>query len=443
MIPAVTLSLRDIEIAAYKKDPALFVRRELREEPSEDQAAILRDCADLNNKFIIISAGRGAGKTKVVSWIVAWSIAILPTVYGRYDTNILGGSAKQSQMMNSYFKTYIPLSPLLKEKLKGDPRAYHTDFRDGRVAALAASEHSIRAPHVDLLVLDEVCSADDNLVEQALPQVTGARHGRIIMLSTPHKYFGVFRKYWDRAEQFGFRKYGPWSLERCAWNSPELLAMFKESYSPDRYKVEVLGEFPDTGISLWPSTQIDAAVAPEPFAIHPSYQCDFGVDWGQAVPFATVLTPVQYINGKVYIPGPPHIWEQEYYMTMVNRIIDVYKRERGQTIYADSSHRGENERLEVGGCDIERVVFSGNKGRMVETLSVLLHQGRLVISPDQSLLIRQMKEASWVVNEKTGSQKIRKQPGNDDCVDSLMTGLWRLQEEDILDDTKQDEFLGL
>lgn len=432
----------------YLKNPVLYVKNELHETPSPDQEEVLMEVADLDNLFIIISAGRGAGKTKLVSWIVAWSESLLPDVFGGYDINILGGSSKQSDKMNQYFKSYIPTSDMLRKNLLGDPKRFRTEFKHGTVAALKASETSVRADHIDLLVLDEVCSASDSLMESALPQITGARHGRIIMLSTPHKYFGVFRNYWDHAKRLGFRKYGPWPLTNCHWIKPRVIEFFRGIYSANKFKVEILGEFPDVGHNIWSTKEIENAIADEPFAWNKSYDCDEGVDWGQAAPFATVLTPVQYIGAKAHVPGPAMIWEQELYMDMIDWIDEHYRSHRGNIIYADSSHKGENERLEKEKkkLNVEPILFStGNKGRMIETIASLLHHKQLVISPDQHVLIEQLKEAVWEVNLKTGAQKIKKQPGNDDCVDSLMVGLWQLQTVDVEDvvPEEKDEIFGM
>lgn len=430
----------------YRKNPVLYVKNELGEIPSPDQEKVLMEIADLENKFIIISAGRGAGKTMLVSWIVAWSESLLPEVFGGYDVNILGGSSKQSQKMNKYFKSYIKKTELLSSNLLGVPKAFHTEFKHGTVAALKASETSVRADHIDLLVLDEVCSASDTLMESALPQITGARHGRIILLSTPHKYFGVFRKYWDHAERLGFKRYGPWPLTNCHWIDKQQLEFFKNIYSANKYKVEILGKFPDIGHNIWSTKQLEKAVAPEPFEWNKSYDTDMGVDWGQAVPFATVLTSVQYIDGIAYVPAPQFVWEQELYMDTVEWITEHFQKHRGNIVYVDNSHRGENERLEKEGCDIERVVFSTrSKGQMIETISSLLHHRKLVISPDNKLLIQQLQEAVWQVNEKTGMQKIMKQAGNDDCVDSLMVALWQLQDSELEDigPGEKEEFFGL
>ena len=424
----------------YRKNPVLFVQRELGEIPSPDQAQLLMDMANLDYKYIIISSGRGAGKTKVVSWIVAWSKAVLPDVFGgRYDCNILGGSQMQSNQMNEYFQSYIPRTRFLNNILQGDPKASETAFTTGKVRALPASDRAVRAPHIDLLCLDEVCSASDELMESAMPQITGARHGRLILLSTPHKFFGLFRKYWDNAERLGFRKYGPWSQLNCHWIDKQQIEFFKTTYSSNRYRVEILGEFPDIGYSVWSQEEITQAIAPEPFTYNPNYDAHFGVDWGQAAPFASVLTPIQYIQGKTYIPGPPRAWELEKYNIVVKEIIRTYKAHRGVKLYPDSSHSYPCEMLEENGVNTERVKWTAElKDEMVDRVSELLFHGTLVISPDQEPLIDQMRMALWEVNERTGQQKLKKQSGDDDHVDALLAGLKGLKYGDDLVEKEPD-----
>ena len=112
---------RALERKTYRKNPVLFVQKELGQTPSEDQADFLRSCANLDNYYHVVAAGRGGGKTRCMAWLVAWSIAVLPEVFnGYYECIILGGSAEQSRIVYNYFKKYIYMTPLLQNKLEGE-----------------------------------------------------------------------------------------------------------------------------------------------------------------------------------------------------------------------------------------------------------------------------------------------------------------------------------
>ena len=296
-----------MKLRVYLKNPVAFVREELKEDPSPDQEKLLMDIANLDNKYIILSAGRGAGKTLAVSWIVAWSMAILPAVFGDYKAVILGGSYEQSKVMYQYFKEHIYQTPLLEKKLIGDPTKGETLFTDAAARAITASEKSVRGRHIELLILDEVCATDDELVRSALPMVTGSKHGRTIMLSTPHKFYGIFQDYWDNSHLYEYSQHGPWPLTNCSWIDADWLRLMKEQYTPGRYDVEILGIPAKGGAVVFNSEWLDACTAPSPFAMNPNYGHDGGIDWGHTNP--TVLVRLQSYAGKLWVPGPPMRWQ--------------------------------------------------------------------------------------------------------------------------------------
>ena len=51
-----------IRKALYLRDPVLFVREELGEEPSKDQEEFLKSCGNLENYYHIVAAGREIGR---------------------------------------------------------------------------------------------------------------------------------------------------------------------------------------------------------------------------------------------------------------------------------------------------------------------------------------------------------------------------------------------
>jgi hypothetical protein len=96
------------------------------------------------------------------------------------------------------------------------------------------------------------------------------------------------------------------------------------------------------------------------------------------------------------------------------------------TIYADSSHSGENERLEEYGLCVEKVQFSTLKDDMVENLLYLLEKRKLKVSSELEQLKYQLSTYRRV---KKTSGRASFSKVNDDCVDSLMLALWGLKSE--------------
>lgn len=425
--------------ALYRLDPVEFVKRELKETPSSDQEILLRDFADLSKLYFILSAGRGAGKTKIASWLVAWSVACLQDIYGSYPCTILGGSGKQSKLLNRYFKSYIFRTPMLQDCLPqgGRPGIWRTEFQnDSWVEAMTASETSVRGPHCQLLILDETASANDDLVESALGQVSGMSHGRIIMQSTPHRAVGLFRDFWDLHGEKGFIKHGPWPLTNCPWISKDYIEHARKFYTPEKFKADILGQFPRGVGSVFDSVWVDASSSFGVFGPNPSYDAFLGVDYG-FVQSHTVSTLVQEINGILYVCGPPNIYEHLGYPEQVARIDGLVKKHRVVAISGDSSHEGENQRLERLGYNVNRVKFIRSKEPIVEMLTMLLASGKVRISSDMTALISQLKRYSRIL--KAGRETFRKV--NDDSVDSLICAVYPFYEMGGFAPRAPDKFL--
>lgn len=411
----------DLLVSLYATDPVAFVEEELGESPSRDQAEFLRAMVDQEQLHYIVSAGRGSGKTIVLAWVVCWSAACLPRFYGQYNVCVVGGSLEQAKALYNYFKRYIFKTPLLYEKLLSEPTMTKTEFSDSWVRCLAASEKQVRSPHPELLIFDEVCQAEENIVESALPMTSSSRHGRDILSSTPNQMFHIFKRYWDQAESFGFLRFGPWGLANCPWVKQEKLDHAKKTYSESRYATEILGQFTKEAAALFNPKDIERAFKVE-FTNEPGLQVMGGIDWGQTHP--TVLTLAQQVGDKVKVFFQKS-WQDQRYTHVQEQILKICQRLGCTTIYADSSHSGENERLEEEGLCIEQVYFSTLKDDMIENLLFELEKNNLKVSSEITELKSQMSSYRRV-RKRSGRSSYSKV--NDDCVDSLMLALWGVKE---------------
>lgn len=400
-----------IKKALYLRDPVLFVREELGEEPSEDQIEFLRSCADLENYYHIVAAGRGAGKTKCVAWLVCWSVAVLPERFGSYECIILGGSGEQSKIVYEFFTAYIYQTPFLQNKLVGEPTRSETKFTDAKVRALAASEKQVRGPHPDLLVIDEAMVAEDEIIYSALMQESGPGHGRIVMLSTPHKQSGLFREYWEKAEEYDYIPHGPWPLTRCHWQDQRKIAHWKKTLPPEKYKADVLGEFASSKLNVFDREDILEAFSHGKFEVDANYKCMTGIDWGFSVSH-TVFMPGQDKNGILYIPGPQNVHEHIRYPKVMQWALQKYFPTRKGEVYSDGSHPTEIQRMELLGLEVTAVHFVSKKVQLTEIIETLLWQRRIRISDDNVVLKRQLLN-----HARDAKDKIIKK--DDDCVDAL------------------------
>ena len=431
------LTKRDATVLAfYRQYPVAFVINELGGNPTTDQAKLLQACADLSKKQIILSAGRGAGKSRVVSWIVAWSMACLPDIFEKYNAVILGGSGGQSDIMYSYLKDDIYKTKYLESKLIANPTKRKTEFEGGFVKALTASETSVRGPHPELLILDEVAAAKDEIIRSALPMISGSLHGRIIMLSTPHKMFGVFQEYWDSAELYEYEKFGPWPLTNCHHIDQEWVERMRVQFTPQKFAVEILGEPVEGGALVFHDEWIDDCTATKPFRMNPNYDHDGGIDWGHVNP--TVLVRVQgFIKNKLRYPGPEMEWQYKLFPKIQLDILGVFKTQRGSKYWADASHIGENQRMIENGINAEPVSFSrDNKQSLAELAQYLFWQGMIEISPDLEILIRQLKKYHWE-ELPGGKEKLTKDEV--DHVEAFLLSLYSLHESGWLSEQYNDQ----
>ena len=417
------IDANDLLIQLYAADPVAFVEEELGEIPSEDQREFLRAMVDQEQLHYIISAGRGSGKTMALAWVLCWSVACLPRFYGQYNVCVVGGSLEQAKALYNYFKGYVFNTPLLSDKLLSEPTMTKTEFSDSWVRCLAASEKQVRSPHPELLIFDEVCQAEENIVESALPMTSSSRHGRDILSSTPNQMFHIFKRYWDKAEDYGFQKYGPWGLANCSWVKQEKIAHAKKTYSESRYATEILGQFSKEQAALFNPKDIELATAEKIDNIGQSPIIG-GIDWGQNHP--TVFTLAQQYGEEIRVIKQS-IWQDKRYTHVQEEILKLCERGNINTIYADSSHAGQNERLEEAGITVEQVYFSTLKDDMVENLTFNLEKGNMKISCELTELKSQLSQYR-MVKKRSGRSAYSKV--NDDCVDSLMLALWGVKEED-------------
>ena len=424
--------IEQAKLAIYKDDPVLFVREELGETPSPDQERLLREIANTDQLYFIICAGRGAGKTKVVSWIVDWSCAVLTHFYPKYDVSVLGGSKEQSQKLYNYVRRDVYKTPLLEKVLEEEPLKSSTTFKGSEVLTHAASSTSVRGPHVELLVLDEACEIHDEIFYDALPMVTGSHHGRIIILSTPHSFYGPFQDFWENANTYEYQTHGPWPLTDCPWQDERALDMLKKTYTPERFSVEVEGKFPRLGDKMFQIEWIEKAIAKQPFKVNPNYPTDIGTDWGYyPAPTATVV--IQRYQNQIQVPG--HALNDEAaewieygvdWVTSCKRIADFAKANKTDEAFMDNSHRGLwNHLINEHDVNVTGIWFGNDKELMQINLQNMLCHGMLRISPDQEVLLEQLR--------KYRVEPVRRRLGkkDEDLVDALMMACLQFVDDDL------------
>jgi hypothetical protein len=138
----------------------------------------------------------------------------------RLETCILGGSESQSEKSYKAINDFWYESGLQSEFLTKDPMISKTEWINGStVSILTASQRSVRGPHPQHLILDEVDEMDWAILEAALsqPQTKYGISPSIGIYSTNHNVAGTMDKIIEQSSTTGGFKVYKW----CIWESLE------------------------------------------------------------------------------------------------------------------------------------------------------------------------------------------------------------------------------
>jgi hypothetical protein len=235
-------------------------------EPTEDQKELLHKAVTIkeqgNRKYnkIIISAGRQSGKTLCSAIIVLWFVF-------EYDKplKILLISAQDNILylhIREVFKKHPELVEQLTErsKLAADLIPLHgfETINGTMVFVKGATEKQILGIPADIVVIDEACRVNNNIILECLGNITGDI-SKFILLSTPDIDTSLMVK-WIKEENKDFRIF-TWSSEGLAWHNKEIEDIKKKEYTKEMYATQVLGRPKlDVERSFFPHKHIDACI---------------------------------------------------------------------------------------------------------------------------------------------------------------------------------------
>jgi len=405
---------------------------------------------------VIIKAPRGGGKSKLLGTI-GFDLWFLKN---RKVVN-MGGSLAQAQIVYKYFTGYCFIDPSVESQIKGRPKIYETMSVDGNYfSCVTASTKQVRGPHPDVLISDETCESDDELIHAALPMIDASENPLVVMASTFHKIYGIFQETWDNAEERGYLRI-QWDVFDIAkqfsvdfWKKPEIakidgigkliayskgrtgdvagwvpieniIQAWKEKPTEDWFEVEYMGSRPSSaGLVLKPE-DIDRAVFDSVVKKELNYITGatvvIGVDWG----FSSMTSVVEFMGYKdeVVVMLDNENFRQVSSEDIIKSIVRRVKAKGIRFIYADSAGKFENTALQNAlakeklGCAVIEVVFSKEKEGMLGNLRAHFERGKIKI-PDK------FRDAYWQYKryryQKDSDKTIKK---DDHIPDSTMCAL--------------------
>lgn len=162
----------------------------------------------------LLYANRGGSKTFLTGWI-SW---VRSSFQHYLETNIVSGSAEQAdksyQAMNSFWHS----THLQPHYLLGSPMLSRTRWKNNSVVSiLTASQKSVRGPHPQALVADEIDEMDPDIFEAAAqqPQSKYGIPASFIGTSTKHRVGGMMTTALERMELNPRGKVYKWCIWEC------------------------------------------------------------------------------------------------------------------------------------------------------------------------------------------------------------------------------------
>lgn len=210
---------------------------------------------------IVVKASRGlAGKSQLLATIAA-GISILQKV----EVLVLGGSMSQSLNVQNisadlWARANAPKDLLLKEPTKTEYVLNH----GGKVRAVPASQKSVRGPHPNVLLMDEIDEMELDVLDSAMgmPMPKDGRNAVTVMASTHQYPFGTFTEILKRANDHPDWKSVRWcwresSNPTSGWLDPLVVEQKRAELPEIMFNVEVELQDPVLDGTLFPSEIVD------------------------------------------------------------------------------------------------------------------------------------------------------------------------------------------
>jgi hypothetical protein len=409
--------LKGSKFLLWFRDPATFFRDIYGMTPYPYQADILRHLAT-NPKRMIIVAGGGTGKTKLLACIALWLTIVYPKFIGRsYSVIIISGSEAQAKYLYEYSKFALQDNKYLNEEVDGEPLISITRFKDrSLIMAVPNSLKAVQGKHMDCCIVDEGALAGDFIIQDTLRIVSASDKDLIILSGTPMVYSSYFVEINENPERYPDWERFHWSVADCPGISKEKWEEAKK-LPEDMFVMFWEGKAYAGTETLIPIPEIRNCSKDIPkFDVDPRYPVIAGLDWGWRHFTALVLIqkiPETDTRRVLYTDA----WRREDFADMHDKIWQICKDFNVTKIYSDAEDIGENQRLSDRGIYVDPIAFNQNKVQMQSHMKILFHQEKIKLPESCQQLIQQLRKYKWTTKE------------DDDLVDALQLALKGVEED--------------
>jgi hypothetical protein len=235
--------------------PVKFAYQVLRTDPntggplvlSDGQKEFLEDLAFHGVRLVIISAGRGSGKTFVLAIYIMWRIF----THDLYSITCMGGSQEQSDKIAADIRGWITNNQTLTNYTLKNIEKITRTYSEGEAKFHACSGTSVRGPHTYDLIIDEQAAGEEKggekFIRAAIWDVSTSPDIHVIQSSTAHFIHGDFLKTWNDAEKLGYKKY-QWAIARHINGETDPYKIYEDT-NPKHWKSNVPW-IPDKNIEI-------------------------------------------------------------------------------------------------------------------------------------------------------------------------------------------------
>lgn len=215
----------------------------------------------LERRTTVVVAPRQTGKSRSLA-ILALHRAFRTA---RVRVLIVSAGEDAARRLLAEVRAVAMASPLLAGSVVDELASLVVLSNGSEIRSVPASERAIRGWTVDVLIVDEAASVDEDvLLGAALPTTTARPDARIVLAGSPRGTTGAFFEAACRgfsgadAHTAAFR----WRMADAHWVSPAALEALRQGMPPALARAELDGEFVDIGdgLRLIEDEWIEAAV---------------------------------------------------------------------------------------------------------------------------------------------------------------------------------------
>lgn len=397
----------------------VLVEKDLREKIGWSPHKAQQEILSCDTKEVVISAGRGFGKTFICSY------EILKALLKGQDILLVAPTYDLCNRVLKYVDNWIRMAfpPLTKAISLRPPQTI--DFRklkDPKIplgyleARSAESPEGMLGQRFDLVVVDEAARIQRDVWETYIFPTTQITGGKQIYISTPRGK-NTFHDLWVRANENGgaFRfesRVSPYFTDKDWEKSKELLPS-------DVFAQEYEAKFLSDAAAVFKG--IDKVIKQDIYRdVQAGHRYIMGVDLGRKRDYTVVTVIDTYDNHIVYWDR----FKQHEWPFQKKKLEATAHRYNNARIIIDSNNVGDAmvHELERDGFFVEPYSLPGGRSQkkkeLIEKLSVFIENKNIII-PDEPILVDELKAFGYELTP-AGRVKYQAPQGlHDDAVMSL------------------------